>query len=615
MFQFLAMTQAGCRRSFPCRLLHRITTFTFLVVVAFVPQHIFAKPVNAAPSDRPNIVLIMADDMGYGDLGVTGNPTIRTPNLDAMSRRSASMSTFYVSPVCAPTRACLMTGRYNYRTRCIDTYIGRAMMDTSEVTIAELLGDNGYVTGIFGKWHLGDCYPMRPMDQGFQESLVHRGGGIGQPSDPTGAEGKYTNPILFRNGVAEPQKGYCTDVYYTNAMRFIEKSTKQKEPFFVYLPDNCPHGPFHDVPATDLAAYKKLDLNNSAFPQDKGHKLPAKADVEKRARIFAMITNVDRNVGRLQKKLESLGISDNTIVIFMVDNGPNGRRYVAGFNGNKSTVWEGGIRSPFFVHWPARLKAGHTSDIPSAHIDVLPTLLAATGIAKPKDLKLDGRSMLPFLEGKPVSIRERHLVIQSHRGDRPVAYHNFMIRNGRWKLVHPSGFGRESFDGPPKFQLFDLSADPFELHDLAASKLDVVKEMQAEYDLWFADVSSMRRDNYAPPRIHVGTQFENPVVLTRQDWRHTQGRPWARDSMGHWLLTATKGAYDVRCRFSSSPDTGTATLRINDNVLTVKLPPNASTCEFLGVGVADGNVKLEVELQHGEKRRGVHQTDFEKKTR
>ena len=574
---------------------------------------ILVCPFTANARQPPNIVLIMADDMGYGDLGVTGNPVIRTPNLDAMSRRSASMSTFYVSPVCAPTRASLMTGRYNYRTRCIDTYIGRAMMDTSEVTIAEILRDNGYATGIFGKWHLGDCYPMRPMDQGFQESLIHRGGGIGQPSDPPGGEGKYTDPILFHNGVAEQQTGYCTDVYYANAMRFIEKSASRKKPFFVYLPDNCPHGPFHDVPMPDLAAYRKLDLANSAFPQDQGHPLPAKADLERRARIFAMITNIDRNVGRLQEKLEALKISHNTIAIFMVDNGPGGRRYVAGFNGDKSHVSEGGIRSPFFVQWPAHLKAGHSSDVPCAHIDVLPTLLDAAEIEKPKQVKLDGLSMLPFLKGKTKTAKDRSLVIQSHRGNRPVRYHHFMIRTGRWKLLHSSGFGRESFAGDPMFQLFDLAADPYELHDQAAAQPKVVKQMRAEYDRWFADVSSTRPNNYSPPRIHVGTKFENPVVLTRQDWRHTKGRPWAPDSMGHWLLTTVQGTYDVRCRFSPSPHAGTAAFRVNDNVVTVEIPPNAVTCEFSGVNVPEGAVILEVELHHGAKTRGIHQAEIEKK--
>lgn len=565
-----------------------------------------------ALADRPNIVLIMTDDMGYGDLGVTGNPVIRTPNLDAMFKRSASMTTFYVSPVCAPTRASLMTGRYNYRTRCIDTYIGRAMMDPAEVTIAEILSEHGYATGIFGKWHLGDCYPMRPNDQGFAESLIHRGGGIGQPSDPPGGEGKYTDPILFRNGVAEQQTGYCTEVYYTGAMKFIQQSVDDKKPFFVYLPDNCPHGPFHDVPPNDLATYRELDLNNSAFPQDKGHKLPLRADVDKRARIFAMITNVDRNVGRLQEELQSLGVADNTIVIFMVDNGPNGRRYVGGFNGNKSTVWEGGIRSPFFVQWPARLKAGHSSDIPSAHIDVLPTLLDAAGIERPENLKLDGRSMLPYLEGEPINTRERHLVIQAHRGDRPVRYHNFMIRNGRWKLVHPSGFGRESFEGKPKFQLFDVSVDPFELKNLAAANPNVVKEMKRQYDRWFDDVGSTRPDNYAPPRIRAGTKFENPVVLTRQDWRHTRGRPWATDSMGHWLLDATAGTYTVRCRFEPSPQATAATLRVNGDETTIELAAKATTCEFTDVPLPGGNVKLEVELVHGTQRRGIHQADLEK---
>ena len=571
-----------------------------------------AKTIAAEQGARPNIILIMTDDMGYGDLGVTGNPVIRTPHLNAMSKRSASMTTFYVSPVCAPTRASLMTGRYNYRTRCIDTYVGRAMMEPGEVTVAELLGKNGYTTGIFGKWHLGDCYPMRPMDQGFQQSLVHRGGGIGQPSDPPGGEGKYTDPILFRNGVEEQQQGYCTDIYYDNAIEFIEGSVKQKKPFFVYLPDNCPHGPFHDVPPEDLAEYQKMDLRNSAFPHDKGHKLPPRADVDKRARIFAMITNVDRNIGKLQAKLDSLGILENTIVIFLVDNGPNGRRYVAGFNGNKTTVWEGGVRSPFYVQWPARLKAGAKSDAPSAHIDVLPTLLDAAGVAVPEDLKLDGRSMLPHLEGKQVDEPERHLVIQSHRGNKPVRYHNFMIRNSRWKLVHPSGFGRESFEGKPQVQLFDLAADPYELNNQVSTHPEIVKQLREEYDRWFKDVGSTRPNNYAPPRIHVGTKHENPVVLTRQDWRHTQGRPWAKDSVGHWLLKAEEGVYSAHCRFAPSPTRGKAVLLVNQVAYAVELKANATSCEFRGLRVTDGDVLLEVLLVHDGKRRGVHQVDLKR---
>ncbi|MCG6920480.1 MAG: sulfatase-like hydrolase/transferase, partial [Acidobacteria bacterium] len=173
------------------------------------------------PTSRPDVILIVTDDQGYGDLGVKGNPLVRTPHIDAMAARSAEMTRFYVSPVCAPTRASLMTGRYNYRTRAIDTFVGRAMMEPGEVTLAEILRDSGYRTGIFGKWHLGDAYPMRPIDQGFEEALVHRGGGIGQPSDPPGGEGKYTDAVLFHNGRQVSTEGYCTDVYFDRALDWI----------------------------------------------------------------------------------------------------------------------------------------------------------------------------------------------------------------------------------------------------------------------------------------------------------------------------------------------------------------------------------------------------------
>ena len=206
------------------RLLHSSLNF-------FAATFCFGILAPTVKAERPNVIVIMSDDQGGGDYGFMGNNVIRTPELDAMNKRSGLLSKFYVSPVCAPTRACLMTGRYNYRTRCIDTYVGRAMMDPAEVTIAELLRAADYHTGIYGKWHLGDNYPMRPMDQGFEDSLIHRGGGIGQPSDPIGAEGKYTDPTLLKNGIETPMKGYCTDIYFDGAMDFIESAVKRKENF------------------------------------------------------------------------------------------------------------------------------------------------------------------------------------------------------------------------------------------------------------------------------------------------------------------------------------------------------------------------------------------------
>ena len=187
---------------------------------------------------QPNVVVVMTDDQGYGDFGYMGNPVIRTPNLDALARESVRMESFYVCPVCTPTRASLMTGRWHMRTRAIDTYVGRAMMDPGEVTVAEALEDAGYATGIFGKWHLGDCPPMRPQDQGFQEALVHRGGGIGQPSDPLGGERKYTDAVLFQDGRQVQTRGYCTDVYVTAALEFMERAHGRGRPFFCYT--MCP---------------------------------------------------------------------------------------------------------------------------------------------------------------------------------------------------------------------------------------------------------------------------------------------------------------------------------------------------------------------------------------
>lgn len=559
---------------------------------------------------RPNVIMIMTDDQGYGDLGVSGNPVIKTPNIDAMASRSGSMKNFYVHPVCAPTRACLMTGRYNYRTRAIDTWVGRAMMEPQETTVAEILRQAGYATGIFGKWHLGDNYPMRPMDQGFEHSLVHRGGGIGQPTDPPGGEGKYTDPILLDNGTLTQFEGYCTDIYFERATKWISKCASQNRNFFAYIPTNAPHGPFHDVPEDTYNMYKKMDLSNKRFPQDKGHPLPEKSDQDKRARIFAMITNIDDNVGRLFSELDKLGLTENTIIIFMVDNGPNGRRYVAGMKGNKSHVHEGGIRSPFYVHWPTVVEPGQSSDRIAAHIDVLPTILDACGVQKPAGLRLDGRSLLPLLKGQKVNWPDRIIVIQSHRGNEPVLYHHFAARTQRWKLLHASGFGNETFKGKPKFELYDMTADPLEQQDLTQERPDVVEMMRNKYEQWFKDVGSTRPDNYAPPRIHIGTDHENPVVLTRQDWRHIKGRTWAPDSNGYWeLFAATSGKYDIRLRFPILETDARVTLEIAGTIFTADIFKGVAEYTFKSVSINRSKVRLLADLTDESGTRGPWQVD------
>ncbi len=565
---------------------------------------------RSGTKDRPNVILVMTDDQGYGDFGHKGNPILRTPHLDAMATRSGSMENFYVHPVCAPTRACLMTGRYNYRTRAIDTFVGRAMMEPRETTIAEILSDAGYATGIFGKWHLGDCYPMRPMDQGFEQSLVHRGGGIGQPSDPPGGEGKYTDPILFENGKESRFKGYCTDIYFDRAMDWIDECRRERRNFFAYIPTNAPHGPFHDVPAELLDYYKQQDLSNENVPQDTGHPVTGKCNEDVRARIFAMIENVDQNMGRLFEKLDEMHLTDNTIVIFLVDNGPDGRRYVAGMMGAKGGVHEAGIRSPFYVQWPGVIEPRHSSDRIAAHIDVLPTLLEACDVPAPAELKLDGRSLLPLLKGQQPNWPDRTIYIQAHRGNRPVRYHHFAARSQKWKLLHASGFGKESFVGDAQFELYDMEDDPLEEHNLAQERPEIVRKMLRQYERWFSDVSNTRRDNYAPPRIHIGTTHEDPVVLTRQDWRHVQGRPWGRDSNGHWeLYAAQAGEYDVRLRFPETEIEGRAKIEMGTKTLRTTISPGTKECSFYAIPVRRGNVRLKTTLTFDGKSKGPWQVD------
>jgi arylsulfatase A-like enzyme len=586
---------------------HAAVTAIYLCLISIPISSLKAE--SLSNQDRPNVILMITDDQGYGDFGFTGNPILRTPNLDALQTKSAQMSQYYVSPVCAPTRACLMTGRYNYRTRCIDTYIGRAMMDTEEVTVAESLHAAGYATGIFGKWHMGDNFPMRAMDQGFEESLVLRGGGIGQPSDPLGAEGKYTDPTLFHNGDAVEMKGYCTDLYFDHALKFMEFSKARNRPFFVYLPTNAPHGPFHDVPQAEYEYYKSLNLENDQFPQMKGHDLPKNADLDKRARIFAMIDNVDQNVGKLRKGLEALELLDNTLIIFMVDNGPNGRRYVAGFQGSKSHVHEGGIRSPLLMHWPNRLRPAAMSDKVVAHIDITPTILDACGLDDRNTWsRFDGRSFLPLLDGRNSLWPDRTVVIQTHRGNFPVRYHHFAARNQRWKLLHASGFGKETFEGDPKFELYDMVLDPFEEHDLARSFPHVVKSMKSDYDSWFDDVSSTRPNNYDPPRIILGSPHQNPSVLTRQDWRHQSGRPWGADSNGEWWTTFQQaGSYEVLVHTKNTKHPDNIVLKIGDNEWSEFETLSSNDYKFQVIINRPGDRKIKATLTTDGKTTGPHQ--------
>ena len=558
-------------------------------------------------AERPNVILIMTDDQGYGDYGVKGNKFINTPNFDAMASRSASMSTFYVNPVCSPTRASLMTGRYNLRTRCIDTWIGHSMMEPEEVTVAEVLRDAGYATGIFGKWHLGDSYPMRAIDQGFDEALVLRGGGLAQPADHPENDNRYTDPWLYHNGVPVKTKGYCTDVYFTAAMKYIKQQKKAKKPFFTYIATNAPHGPFHDVPEDLREKYMKMpleELNQTKLEGDAATK-----NRDRMARIFAMVENTDQNIGRLFDFLEKQGLTENTLVIYMDDNGPNTARYVGSFRGMKSEVVEGGIRSPMWLHWPSKFKAGTTRDTLTANIDVMPTILDVCDVPIPEKLRLDGRSFLPVLKDANTEWAERTIVMQSHRGPAASRYNNFMIRNNRYKLVHPSGFGNHTFEGDPKFELYDLLKDPGETNNLIAKQPLVATLLKGSYDVWFDDVSSTRENNYAPPIIQAGTPHENPTSLTRQDWLGTSWGPDTTD--GYWNINfPEEHTYDLTVHLYPKEKAGNITLNIAHATYTRFIPEGAKTLVINNVQIPSGQHKISGAVTHGKKLTAPYQIEL-----
>ncbi len=553
----------------------------FLILTVF-SGFLFSCSGNDKGNQRPNIIILLADDQGYGDLGITGNPVFETPNIDAFAKESATMENFYVSPVCAPTRASLMTGRYNYRTGVTDTYIGGAMMFTEEVTIAEVLKDAGYATGMFGKWHLGDNYPMRPMDQGFEEALYLKGGGLAQPSDPFENNRRYTDPILFHNGEKVHTKGFCTNVYYNYAINFMKQSLKEDKPFFAYIATNAPHGPFHDVPEDLKEYYLKKEKELASISFDK------KPNIDKLAAIGAMITNIDQNVGRLMEELKKLGIDKNTIVIYMSDNGPNGNRYVGNMRGHKGNVTNGGIRSVFYMHWPAVFKGGEKSDIYAAHYDVMPTLLDAAGVKTPEGVKLDGRSFLPLLTNKEKDWKDRAIFVQWHRGLEPQEFRNFAMAGKKWTLLSSNA---------KRFELYDITQDPREENDLSKEHPEKLEEMKEGYMQWFNDVSSTRENNYATPRIIVGNDAEINSELSRQDWIKDEGKVWG--TKGHWLLTVDHDAvFDITVKILKPKPGWNVTLKAGDIVKKGVMKDTEFT--FKGIALKKGDLTLSAEVSKGD---------------
>ena len=416
---------------------------------------------------RPNIVFILTDDQGYGDLGRNGNTVIKTPNLDKMYDEAVHFEDFHVSPTCAPTRCSIFTGSHEFKSGVTHTIFERERMSLKATTIAQVLKSAGYSTGVFGKWHLGDEDAYQPDKRGFDEVFIHGAGGIGQtyPGSCGDVPGNsYFSPVIKHNGTFEKTEGYCTDVFFGQAMKWIE-ATKGKQPFFAYIPTNAPHGPLH-CPADYIKMYAgKVDENTAAF--------------------MGMVTNIDDNVGRLMAQLKKLGIDDSTLVVIINDNGGTAGCGVfnAGMRGHKCTAFNGGTRAMSLWRWPGTLKPGACEAL-TAHLDLFPTWaeLAGAKVADAVARKLDGFSLVPLLENPKAQWHEDRMLFTHvgrwNTGVEPEKYGNCSVRWKRYLQVREKD----------KWCLYDLKADPGEKNDIAGQHKDVVEKLDKAYDAWWSDV-------------------------------------------------------------------------------------------------------------------------------
>ena len=535
-----------------------LSAVTLTIIILFQLGFKAATQVSAA--EKPNVILVMTDDQGYGDVGAHGNSMIRTPNLDKLYGQSLRLTNYHVDPTCSPTRSALMTGRYSSRTGVWHTIMGRSIMAADETTIAEVFADAGYRCGMTGKWHLGDCYPFRPMEQGFHEELRHGGGGIGQTPDYW--DNDYFDDTYWLNGKTKKHAGYCTDRFFDWGIDFAARH--KEKPFFLYIATNVPHGPLN-VDDKYVAPYRK------------------KGVTENMAKFYGMIENFDENMGRLMAALDKLGIADDTILIFTTDNGTaagmgGGSEKWKGFNdgmrGKKGSEYDGGHRVPFFVRWPGQLEAGRDVKYLTAHIDVLPTLADLCGIQLTTSIDIDGASLRPlFSDDSNGKWPARTLTVHSQRVETPQKWRKSAVMTDRWRLVN----GKE---------LYDMQADPGQSKNVAAANGDVVKQLTGEYEKWWKHIDE-RFDDYV--RIPLGDTAANPTTFTCHDW-HANSVPWNHGHIrkmlranGYWAVDVRQaGTYEVTLRLRPEGvefplEKGTAKVKVGDVEQSKAITPGESS--------------------------------------
>ena len=447
----------------------------------------------------PNIILVMTDDQGYGDISAHNSPDVLTPNMDKLKSQAISLDDFQASPTCAPTRSAIMTGRDPFKNGITHTILERERMTLKATTLPQVLREAEYTSGIFGKWHLGDESEYQPENRGFDEVFIHGAGGIGQAYPGSCADvpdNSYFNPTVKHNGVFVKTEGFCTDVFFTQAMSWIQDKSKEDKPFFAYITTNAPHGPFL-APDKYKKKFKEKDYSENAQG------------------FYGMVENIDENLGYLMQKIDALGIADNTILIFMSDNGKtgasrtNGKAYNAGMKGFKGSLNEGGSRVPFFIRWPEKFKAGRVVEAMQNHYDIFPTLVDIANIDISDLPAIDGISFLPYLEDASFQAEDRYRFF--HLGRWPLnpdnvgeveteehwvgtaessnpdthKYKKYAVRNEQYRFVNNS-------------ELYDLFSDPGESKNVAEEHPEIVNQMRDAYDQWWSEVRPLMVNEAVP---------------------------------------------------------------------------------------------------------------------
>jgi arylsulfatase len=492
----------------------RVTTRLVLALCCFYLADItcWAEQDSKLSEAKPNIIFILTDDQGYGDLSSHGNPILKTENLDKLRGEAFRFLDFHVSPTCSPTRSALFTGRHEFKNGITHTILERERLTLDAFTLPQALQTAGYSTGIFGKWHLGDEDEYLPNRRGFNEMFIHGAGGIGQsyPGSCGDVPGNsYFDPILLRNDKLVKANGYCTDIFFERATEWIKEQVEDRKRFFAYIATNAPHAPYH-------AKEEDASLYDGKVPKE---------DV---ANFFGMIHNIDENIGRLRERLKELGIERDTLLIFMNDNGTAAGQSVfnAGMRGAKGSPWVGGTRANSLWCWPGVIQNGESTEF-VAHIDFFPTMADLAGIEWTDLMRsqVDGRSLVPILHGINEKWPDRFLVTHVGRwpkGANPddYKYSAASVRDSRWAMVNPNGKPLAKGE-TPSWQLYDLKSDYGQNRDVASQHPGIVMEMQDAIDKWWQECRpKMINEQASGPKL-------NPFAV--RYWNQFGGGPTESD--------------------------------------------------------------------------------------